>query len=89
VKRGSFAPCEGCWCGVCYKPLGARKFPIRQKFDEDGEVLTEEDEDERFKAARAGDYLMIPFQCELCHFRNILGRDPDRNDSIISKAWIL
>jgi hypothetical protein len=40
--------------------------------DEDGELLVEEDEDERFKVARAGDHLMISFQCELCHFRNIL-----------------
>jgi hypothetical protein len=31
----------------------------------------------RFKCARAGDHLMIPFQCELCHFRNILQREPD------------
>jgi hypothetical protein len=26
--------------------------------------------------ARAGDHLMTSFQCELCHFRNIMGRDP-------------
>jgi hypothetical protein len=39
--------------------------------DEDGELLVEEDKDERFKIARAGDhFLMIPFQCELCHFTN-------------------
>jgi hypothetical protein len=57
-------------------------FPIWQKLDKDGELLVEEDEDERFKIARAGDHLMIPFQCELCHFRNILGRDPDRGDTI-------
>ena len=58
-----------------------RNFPIRQKLDEDGELLVEEDEDERFKVARAGDHLMIPFQCELCHFRNILSRNPDRHDA--------
>jgi hypothetical protein len=26
--------------------------------------------------ARAGDHLMCPFQCELCHFRNVEGTDP-------------
>jgi hypothetical protein len=62
--------------------LGARSFPIRQKLDEDGELLVEEDEDERFKIARAGDHLMIPFQCELCNFRNILGQDPDQSDRL-------
>ncbi len=33
-------------------------------------------EDDLFMKARSGDTLMTPFQCELCHFRNIKGRDP-------------
>jgi hypothetical protein len=24
-------------------------------------------------------FLMVPFQCKLCHFRNILKRDPEEN----------
>jgi hypothetical protein len=47
--------------------------------DEDGELLEGEDDAIRFKEARAGDHLMVPFQCELCHFRNIMGRDPDHS----------
>ena len=31
----------------------------------------------RFLEARNGDHLMVPFQCELCHFRNIFGREPE------------
>ena len=31
---------------------------------------------EWFCQARPGDHLMTPFQCELCHFRNIYKRDP-------------
>ena len=31
----------------------------------------------RFNVGRAGDHLMVPFQCGLCHFRNILLRNPD------------
>ena len=27
--------------------------------------------------ARNRDHLMVPFQCELCHFRNIYGREPE------------
>jgi hypothetical protein len=57
--------------------MGIRHFPIRRKLDEDGELLEEEDEDVRFQQARAGDHLMVPFQCELCHFRNIMKRDPN------------
>jgi hypothetical protein len=29
---------------------------------------------------RAGDHLMTPFQCELCHFRNLIARDPLEGD---------
>jgi hypothetical protein len=44
--------------------------------DEDGDLLEDEDDYERFKFARPGDHLMVPFQCELCHFRNVMKRDP-------------
>jgi hypothetical protein len=57
-----------------------RQFRIRQKLDKDGEVLYEEDEDKQFKVARPGDHSMIPFQCELCHFRNISLWNPDQQD---------
>jgi hypothetical protein len=30
----------------------------------------------RFLTARIGDHLLCPFQCDLCHFRNIQQRDP-------------
>jgi hypothetical protein len=30
----------------------------------------------RFKCARDGDNLMVPFQCDVCHFRNIQKRNP-------------
>ena len=30
----------------------------------------------RFAEARPGDHLMTPFQCDLCHFRNIYRRNP-------------
>ncbi len=33
-------------------------------------------EEDLFMTARVGDTLMTPFQCELCHFRNIKGREP-------------
>jgi hypothetical protein len=35
--------------------------------------LLDSGEPGRFMTARAGDHLMTPFQCELCHFRNIMG----------------
>lgn len=36
----------------------------------------EEEDKSRFMCARAGDHMMTPFQCETCHVRNMLGRNP-------------
>ena len=33
-------------------------------------------EDARFRFARPGDHLLCPYQCDLCHFRNMMKRDP-------------
>jgi hypothetical protein len=46
------------------------------QLDEDGEVICNPGDETRFMEARAGDHLMTQFQCETCHFRNIMGRDP-------------
>lgn len=48
---------------------------IRQACDDDGVPLPDKEE-KRFIRARPGDMLMVPFQCDLCHFRNIMQRDP-------------
>jgi hypothetical protein len=48
----------------------------RQYYDEAGGGLEETSGANRFLEARAGGHLMTPFQCERCHFRNILNRDP-------------
>lgn len=34
-----------------------------------------EGDEDRFKKSRPGDFLMTPFQCEVCHFRNMTKRD--------------
>lgn len=53
-------------------------FPVKKAFEPDGESIVEEDEKSsmRFLKARPGDHLMTNFQCDLCHFRNILKRNP-------------
>ena len=35
----------------------------------------------KYQHARDGDHLILPFQCELCHFRNCQGRDPVMKDA--------
>jgi hypothetical protein len=49
--------------------------------EEDGTVVIRRLQDkDNFLRARNGDHLMCPFQCDLCHFRNLKGRDPLSTD---------
>jgi hypothetical protein len=47
--------------------------------DADGEIVLEEKDKLRYLEARDGDHLVTPFQCEVCHVRNIVGHDPQTN----------
>ncbi len=76
--RGRFPPCKSGWCGKCYIPFENVKFPIAKLLDEDGQELVDQGGGKRFVEARNGDHLMVPFQCELCHFRNVYGREPEK-----------
>jgi len=45
--------------------------------EENGDLLMEADDGARFICARNGDHIMgIPFECDLCSFRNLNKRDP-------------
>ena len=79
--RGPFPPCLAVWCGECYHQYPHDPFPV-QKFLEDKdkheELVTEEKLAKRFRHGRNGDHLMgVPFECDICHFRNCNLRDPD------------
>lgn len=75
-SRGSWSACQKVWCGKCYKPLDQDEFPIAKPTDEDGVVSMDSEDQARFIQARDGDFLLTPFQCDLCHFRNLLDSDP-------------
>jgi hypothetical protein len=72
--------CRGAWHGLCYKQDPRDRFPVLQACDLEESLLgpdeLEEDDPNRFKAARDGDHLMCPFQCNDCHFLNIQKRRP-------------
>ncbi|KAL7579542.1 hypothetical protein ACA910_007917 [Epithemia clementina (nom. ined.)] len=40
-----------------------------------------------FTSARAGDHLMVPFVCELCHFRNVFSREP--RGGFVEDQWVI
>jgi hypothetical protein len=47
--------------------------------DQTGTIFDEDDKEAdktRYKVAQDGDHLMICFQCDGCHFRNVQNRDP-------------
>jgi hypothetical protein len=48
---------------------------VRTATDDEGFDQTLGGDEKRFKVGRNGDNLMCPFQCDLCHFRNIQKRD--------------
>ncbi len=75
--RGHWKACRQVWCGPCYKPIDKEEFPIAVPKDEDGLVSEEDLNSSRFAEARNGDNLITVFQCDTCHFRNLMGRDPE------------
>jgi hypothetical protein len=62
--------------------VGLRPFPVRQLIDDDGELVCNVGDEERFRTARNGDHLLTTFQCERCHFQNIYRRSPVRYDGV-------
>ena len=48
----------------------------RDPEDKEDEMMVESEEQFRFLIARDGDHLLVPFECDLCHFRNCCHRDP-------------
>ncbi len=65
---------------MLHKKIGFRS---KRAFDMDKEGVVAEDvqEQKRFIEARAGDHLMIEFQCDVCHFWNIQQQDPDLKEA--------
>ncbi len=60
----------------CYKPLDSGEFTIVKPLDKDGVIMNNPDEEQCYVQARDGDNLVTPFQCDLCHFRNLMKCDP-------------
>ena len=60
---------------------GNKKYTIRTQIDDDGEEIQQPGDEDKFLVAHVGDHLMVPFQCETCHFRDIYKRDPVEKES--------
>jgi hypothetical protein len=49
-------------------------------------VLVNEEDKTRFLRARVGDHVLCPFQCELCHFKNMQGRSSMKGTGVLNDA---
>ena len=68
------------WHGKCYWATDNGELPIARLQDEEREFLVQDnDEEGHFLSARDGDNLITPFQCDHCHFMNLMGREPLEN----------
>jgi hypothetical protein len=74
--RVNWKPCQKAWCGDCYTRLKGGRFPVRLPKDEEGNLLVNEEDKLYLAVAGPGDHLFCPFQCDLCHFRNLQVRSP-------------
>lgn len=90
-SRGRFRPCLAAWCGDCYMEHPQDPFPVQRSLvdeEEEEDLVTEDRTGERFRHGRNGDHIMgIPFECDLCHFRNVNLRNPVWESS--RDAWTL
>jgi hypothetical protein len=75
-SRECWEPCKQVWCGKCYTPHPLDRFHRYSPTDEDGYEWQSPDQDDVSVRARNGDHLVVPFQCDLCIFRNLTCRNP-------------
>jgi hypothetical protein len=81
LGRGISPPCRNVWCGECYWEASNNQF-LRLDFTGESANATNLEIESptttsRYRCARDGDHLMgVPFECDLCSFCNVSGRQP-------------
>ena len=66
------------WCGGCFEDSPTDPFPRQQGVDmeDKSEVLTDNRDKNCYTRGKDGDHpIGVPFECDLCHFRNMNCRD--------------
>ena len=79
LGREGFRPCRNVWCGECYGESISNPFLRLDNNDKangsDLDLDTTES-NQWYRCGRNRDHLMgVPFECNLCSFRNVIGRD--------------
>lgn len=74
--RAPWPACHQLWCGPCYTPHPLDKFYQHRPWDEAGFEWGPKEDASSLQSTRPGDHLLVPFQCDLCSFRNLTRRNP-------------
>ena len=82
-EREPFRACRSAWCDGCYRKHPDDNFRVTIPLDEDGEPMKKGDDEFRFQYGRCGDHLITAFQCDRCHVRNMLWREPRETDRFL------
>ncbi len=79
LVRGNYPPCRSVWCGKCYRESPNDHFPRLDHLQSGSDLeVNSTYMQTRYRCGRDGDHLMgVPFECDLCSFWNVVGRDPD------------
>jgi hypothetical protein len=89
------------WCGGCYTSSQDVQFHVKTREEEEAESESDPQLQQRMRQAwgkkhrspndflvgRDGDHLLVPFECDLCVFRKLQGRNPvatNPQDSLLS-----
>jgi hypothetical protein len=75
-SRGCWSSCKQVWCGGSYTNHALERFPRHEPIDEERFTWKPVEEKLRYTRGWDGDFLMTPFQCDLCVFHNLQQRDP-------------
>jgi hypothetical protein len=80
LAQGNYHPCRSVWCGTCYCELPNNNFPRLDHLQSGSDLEVDSAYTQnRYRCGQDGDHLMgIPFECNLCSFWNVVGRDLDR-----------
>jgi hypothetical protein len=79
--------CRRAWCSLCYRALDGIDFLVYRATDEDGAELTAPKEEGDFLAARDGDRLFCPFECDECSYHFLFGK-PSGPEDVMMMAYI-
>lgn len=76
-NRGIWQACRSVWCASCCKADLSVDFHIHKPIEDEGVVWKRREDTTKFLSARTGDFLFVPFQCDLCSFRNLTKRSSE------------